>query len=412
MQIQLKVPSPNRPWIGDSLAIKSLKSKLSVLSSSMLPVLIHGERGTGKGISARMLHDLSPKQGQPFVSVCCQRWQGQDLVKCMDETWSQADGGTLFLRNVELLSKADVSQIKSYWLSYADNGTLNQEVRLIASTRMPKTLNNAIPEMEDQFMSWLQYHCLTVSLPRLCERADDIETLIKHYQAQEPAIAKLTFSVCAWRLFKHYAWPGNVKQLKRCLDKLAVWDSHQHITEQTLLNLFPAMEWGKSNTADKQKIMPAMKPSHLDEVLAEPYQNVVHFNHHRAQAIKLEDHILTKGVESLHYGMGHHTALDKGLVYLYDNYQKPLMMSELASKAYVSPSHLSFLFKRYLGMTFKQTLLLLRIAEAMSLLKNQPHKQVTQVCNDVGFSDLSFFVRKFKKTVGMSPGVFRDRFHL
>ena len=103
-----------------------------------------------------------------------------------------------------------------------------------------------------------------------------------------------------------------------------------------------------------------------------------------------------------------HPALNKALHYIYKNYANPIDMPTLASSACISQSHLSYLFKYYLGMSFKKVLMRFRVAKSMELFDNNPSLQVTQVCDQVGFPDLSFFVRKFHLYVGVSPSVYRD----
>ena len=66
------------------------------------------------------------------------------------------------------------------------------------------------------------YHCLTVELASLVQRAEDIESLVAYFGLRDKNIAALSFDPSGWTVLKNYQWPGNVKQLKRCLDKLVV----------------------------------------------------------------------------------------------------------------------------------------------------------------------------------------------
>ena len=145
--------------------------------------------------------------------------------------------------------------------------------------------------------------------------------------------------------------------------------------------------------------------AHLQSPLAEPYSTLeaelaLYFQTSNATSLQVDETtIRSQG----------HPALQRALDYLKAHYTQPLSLNEVAECACVSPSHLSFLFKRYVGQSFKQTLLRIRIKTAMALFRENPYSQVTEVCDDVGFSDLSFFVRKFKAVVGVSPGVYRDQ---
>jgi len=105
-----------------------------------------------------------------------------------------------------------------------------------------------------------------------------------------------------------------------------------------------------------------------------------------------------------------HPALEKAVRYLGENYKVDLSMVELAQKCFVSSSHLSFLFKSRLGKTFKQLLTEIRIEKAKELFQTMPARQITQICSDVGFIDLSHFEKTFKKHVGLSPSRYRAQF--
>jgi AraC-like DNA-binding protein len=418
MEAQFNIHHDNTLWVGKSTALTKTRHSINAIAGSNLPVLICGLTGTGKGIAARELHEQSKGKHEPFVIVCCKRWNAKNLLKLMDESWGNAQGGTLFVRNIEALNAYDAAQIKDFWLR-VDNvkDSVKDDVRLIASTNDIRALKSDSIDIDNHFINWLQYHCLTIELPTLVERAEDLEELIQYYQSVDSAIAQLSISQCASQVLKNYNWPDNVKQLKRCLDKLVVLAADSYIDKHMLFEYFPAMHQAEKR-ASQQHLFAISSAHDEDNDLNNSYlahKNILRLNPLR-QPTKPDYDKLLRGnngipltIDNKEVLTGHHPALDRAIPYLYDNYKKALSMDDLASHACVSPSHLSFLFKRYVGQSFKQTLLSLRIHEAMKLLINNPKRQVTHVCDDVGFSDLSFFVRKFKATVGMSPGVYRDR---
>ena len=402
MEAQLRIHQNNNVWIGHSDALSHARDVISAMVDSPLPVLISGPTGTGKRIAANELHELGKGKLKPFVTVCCKRWNTKNLLTLMDESWNYARGGTLFVRNIEALSASDANQIKDFWLraNYQQD-----DVRLIASTCDMQDLNVKGIDIDKHFLNWLQYHCLTLTLPTLVQRSDDISALINYFQQQDPTIQQLSFSPKASALLSKYHWPDNVKQLKRCLDKLGVLTTSGFVDKQVLLKHFPAM----AQTMDCN--LPSLSVLQLGNMADRKRianNNILHLASSRALTREPAPtlSVTTFDKETM---QGHHPALDRAIPYLVNNYRKRLNMEDLANHACVSPSHLSFLFKRYVGQSFKQTLLNLRINEAMKLLVDNPERQVTHVCDDVGFSDLSFFVRKFKATVGLSPGVYRDK---
>ncbi|WCN13990.1 helix-turn-helix domain-containing protein [Marinomonas mediterranea] len=418
-QVQLSRPisfdENQDAWVGTSSFIQMAKQQLKLMSKSRLPVFILGLSGTGKAIAAKMLHDLGCAGRAPFVTVCCHQIDQDNLARELEEHHSRAGGGSLYIRNIELLSDQGLEVLKQFWLRF---DAAENNVRLLVSSSDTKNITSSESGLNDDFSNWLYYHCLTIELPTLMNRLEDIEALVQMYQTENPMIARLSFQSSAWEVLKGYMWPGNVKQLKRCLDKLVIQANSSIVNREVLLECFPSMATDikkKSSVTQKdtviQKDLLSVNVNSKDilyhyvgsDVNASSANNIIPDNMNPLRKIFSDNGDLS------HHSINH-PALNKAIVYLYHNYKKPLNMDELASQACISPSHLSYLFKHYLGMSFKQVLLRLRIVKAMELLAENPNRQVTQVCDDVGFSDLSFFVRKFKATVGMSPGVYRDQY--
>lgn len=105
-----------------------------------------------------------------------------------------------------------------------------------------------------------------------------------------------------------------------------------------------------------------------------------------------------------------HSALAKAIPYIVNNYNKNFTMKELAEQCCVSASHLSCLIKNRFGLSYKKILMTIRIEKAKAILVRMPARQITNVCADVGFSDLSHFERTFKRAVGESPRDFRSSY--
>jgi DNA-binding NtrC family response regulator len=414
-------PYATQDWIGQSAPLKQMKQELQLLADSNLPVLITGQRGTGKGIAAYTIHRHKHSiDSKPFIVINCQQWRNTSAVDHMTEAWQQAKGGTLLLRNIDALVPQEAERIKDFWLSSV-SGQLN--VRLLASVGEINQLPAQRFHINQSFVDWLHYHCLNVELKPLSQRMADISSLLTHFGQQDQRIAQLEFNGAGYCALKNYSWPGNVKQFKRCLDKLTILQSGKLITEQVLLSHFPAMNRqrivlsasinGAVNTNKLSQLTQLNGAKSLSRITGDkrPLLNDDCSNEGRcAQYLKEVHAAKSNGMEEQMRLTGHHPALDKAIKYICNNYKSAFSMSDLASSACVSPSHLSFLFKRYLGQSFKQILLTLRIDEAVRLLNTHPHRQVTHICDDVGFSDLSFFERKFKTMVGVSPGVYRDQY--
>ena len=97
--------------------------------------------------------------------------------------------------------------------------------------------------------------------------------------------------------------------------------------------------------------------------------------------------------------------------YIIENFSEDLSLQKISDKFYISPSHLSHLFKRKLGYSPMHYIVRRRIGEAQSLLI-LTHKSITEVAGAVGFDNLSHFNVQFKKYVGLSPLTYRKKYTL
>ncbi|WP_194868126.1 AraC family transcriptional regulator [Pseudoalteromonas sp. PPB1] len=391
------------PWIGSSDVLFKLKQQISLLAESNLPVHIIGQPGSGKHLAVSHLHYLDKVNSQPLIVSCVNQWADNCAIKKLDSLIAQSLSGTLYLKNIDALDTGQIDAIKDYWLNLNTNV---QAPRLITSTTIQKHQQALKHTPQNSFLYWLHYHSLELNIPTLAQRREDIPDLIAHYKATCQHIAKLQIDDQAMEWLKHYSWPGNIRQLKHCLDTLSILSPQQEITKQTLIKTLPIIDdvptqySGTLSTSTRSKNNEFLTLLQSLTACREPHA------YHPNNAATVQ-HPVPVNLQKI--ADKSHPALVRALQYVEENFKRPVNLSEVASHACVSPSHLSFLFKRYVGLSFKQTLLRLRIKTAMTLLREDPLCRVTEVCDDVGFSDLSFFVRKFKSVVGVSPGVYRDQ---
>ncbi len=225
------------PLIGKSPAFVECLKMVGRVAPSTLPVLITGESGTGKEIVASAIHRRSPRADRSFVAVNC----GAIPVDLIESElfghskgsftgasaervglWEQADGGTIFLDEitetnplfqVKLLRALQQGEVRRV----GSNRTLKVDVRVIAAT------NRSIEaEVEaGRFRQDLMYrlNAVTISLPPLRERGQDIPLLAEHFagQVRKRDANSLKFSKAALEQLKKYNWPGNVRELENTI---------------------------------------------------------------------------------------------------------------------------------------------------------------------------------------------------
>jgi len=103
-----------------------------------------------------------------------------------------------------------------------------------------------------------------------------------------------------------------------------------------------------------------------------------------------------------------HPGLQTALTYLAHHYADTIPLSRLAQQACLSRSHLSYLFKQTLGVSFKPFLAIVRIEKARRLLVERPPLRITRIGGEVGFGDLRHFERTFKRLTGSTPRAYRQ----
>ena len=265
--------------IGRSAAIQDVFKRIGRVSQADASVLIHGPTGTGKELVARVIHEHSPREGKPFITVNCAAlpenlveselfgyargaFTGADAEK--PGRFEMADEGTLFLDEIGELPMA--AQVKL--LRFLDSQTIERlgsvspicvDVRILAAT------NRNLPNEVDagRFRADLYYRLavIQIEVPPLCDRREDIAMLSEHFLAElapgrgisDEAIVALT--ACDW--------PGNVRQLRNALEHAAIVSGTGHILPG---HLPEAVLKGAGPTVGTDADRDALIPMYLDLV--------------------------------------------------------------------------------------------------------------------------------------------------
>lgn len=231
---------PNNPaqLIGESPAFHWLMDRVSDAAALEKPVLIVGERGTGKELIASRLHFLSPRWEQDYVQVNCGAYSdtlldamlfGQvyyDGRTDIDGQFIRAEGGTLFLDNIESVSlrlQEKLLQALDYGiidpLGSPDTQTIN--VRLIASTAIDLPRAVAQGRFRADLLDHLSFDVLT--LPPLRARRKDISVLSDHFGrkfARELGVDRfLGFTPEVIAKLNSQEWSGNIRELKTVIER-------------------------------------------------------------------------------------------------------------------------------------------------------------------------------------------------
>ncbi|HEY6916932.1 MAG TPA: sigma-54 dependent transcriptional regulator [Allosphingosinicella sp.] len=229
--------------VGSSPEFRAAMAVAAKGARNRTPILIEGERGTGKELVARAIHHASPRKKKPFIAVDCASIPPSHIESALfgheqgafagaftrhAGCFEAADGGTIFLENIGDLSADTQGRIAHI----VNTGQLKRaggdevvsiDVRLIAGTRR-KLADDAAAGLFDPDLYAALSH-VNVYLPPLRERRGDIPSLARHllfHIGEQPGMRPVTVSDDALGVLMRFGWPGNVRQLHNVLFRAAV----------------------------------------------------------------------------------------------------------------------------------------------------------------------------------------------
>ncbi|ESW62149.1 MAG: chemotaxis protein CheY [Rhodobacter sp. CACIA14H1] len=235
--VQPREAGDDLPLVGRTPAMQALYRLVARVMNTDLAVLVTGESGTGKSLIAKAIHDFSDRRSQPFVVAQASDLAGIDGPATL---MSRARGGSLVL-----------DEVADY-----DDDTQARIVRMLdlAGDNAPRIMATSQTDLSarmesGQFRQDLFYRLsgVTLHVPSLRERVDDIPLLAEHFLAKgERDLGTLRrLSGDARDLIRAYSWPGNVRQLENTLRRLMVTSSEAEIAKaevEAVLGNQPAME--------------------------------------------------------------------------------------------------------------------------------------------------------------------------
>jgi two-component system nitrogen regulation response regulator GlnG len=210
------------PLVGRTPQMQALYRLVARVMNTDLPVLITGESGTGKSLIARAIHDFSDRRTLPFVTATAADLEGMDGPSAL---LARAKGGSLLFDEVSDLDEEAQARIVRMLDGFHDNAP-----RVMATSQ-----TDLMRRMEaGDFRQDLFYRLggVTIAVPSLRERVDDIPLLAAHFlaRAERDGLPVRRFADDAMDLVRAYSWPGNVRQLENTVRRLVVTNSEDLIT--------------------------------------------------------------------------------------------------------------------------------------------------------------------------------------
>lgn len=246
--------------VGSSQAIHDVLELVETAAPTGISVLIHGESGTGKEVFANAIHKLSDRKHKSFVAINCgalpenlidselfgyEKGAFTGAVAQKKGLFEVADGGTIFLdelgemplkTQVRLLRVLETGEI----VRVGGTESIKVDVRIIAATH--QNLEDQIEHKEFRRDLYYRLKAITINIPPLRERTEDIELLVNHFIKQFILSNHVIFGGiedAAKDALLRYAYPGNIRELKNIVETLIVLAKGEKISIHHVIQQLP-----------------------------------------------------------------------------------------------------------------------------------------------------------------------------
>ncbi len=232
--------------VGDSESARLLREQIRIVAPTSAPILIFGEKGTGKDSVAHMIHRYSPRGEKPFIAINCaaipeelieseifghEKGAFPGAVSFRKGKIDLADGGALFFEEIaemplNLQQKLRRMITEQKFERRGGVRSIDADVRIMASTS--RSLETAIKsgDFSDDLYSLL--NVVPFDLKPLRERKADIPELVEHFLdvfSRQEMRDRKNISSEVVEVMQSYDWPGNIRELKNIMERLVIMSS-------------------------------------------------------------------------------------------------------------------------------------------------------------------------------------------
>tara|TARA_Y100000022_G_scaffold193103_1_gene195985 strand:+ start:6 stop:1205 length:1200 start_codon:yes stop_codon:yes gene_type:complete len=300
--------------MGQSSALESVLEKVRLVGPSKATVLLTGETGTGKELFAQAIHQNSDRSRSSFIPVHCAALPSNLLESelfghekgaftgATDKRigrFESANGGTLFLDEIGEIDASTQVKLLRFLESKSierlgSSKTLELDVRLVCATN--RDLQKMVQQGNFREDLYYRLNVITIELPPLRERGDDLTLLLTHFLSEysaengfdPPSLSSDTFAI-----LKNYSWPGNVRELRNFCENLVVLKRGKEITPYDLdprfTTLSPSVDSNKNEIKtslsveenEKQLLRNALLESHGNRTKAAELMGISRRTLHR-----------------------------------------------------------------------------------------------------------------------------------
>ena len=273
--------------IGESHAMRNLKNTTERVAKTDLSLLVLGENGTGKEVVSRLVHYLSSRHDEPFVAVNCaaltetlleselfghEKGAFTDAHEARAGKFELADGGTLFLDEIGDLSlsgQAKLLRVLEEKVVVRVGGSLpiKTDTRVIAATN--QDLTAMVQERRFREDLFFRLNVVTINMPPLRDRPDDIELLANHFLKDFSVKARRkapVLSADAIKRLRQHSWPGNVRELRNLMERIAYLSQDDRVDADDLAFIMSSKADSAANISTELTLGDATKKFQVDYI--------------------------------------------------------------------------------------------------------------------------------------------------
>lgn len=274
--------------IGRSRELKDICETILQISNTDISVLIYGESGVGKELFARAIHGTSRRGDKTLISVNCgaipegileselfghKKGSFTGAIESRKGYFELADSGTLFLDEIaEMPLTTQVKLLRAIeskeFLRIGSESFTKVDVRYVAATN--KDLQREVESKKFREDLYFRLKAVTLSIPPLRKRKEDIELLVNHFLkkfSEENKTVLYEFSPRAIELLYDYSWPGNIRELKNVVESAIALSKSIIIDELAIEALLSKESMSSINENKSVPVLVRKSPEEVDREL-------------------------------------------------------------------------------------------------------------------------------------------------
>jgi two-component system, NtrC family, response regulator AtoC len=233
-------------FVSASLIMQKLRAQAALMAKTDVPVLILGERGSGKFTVATLIHNLSVRSGFQLRRVNC----GQMPDSVLEAEILGGENGTLFLDEITALPTGLQAKLVQV-LQEQETRSATAQVRILAASSVD--IDRALNEKRLREDLYYRLSAFTVHVPPMRQRRDEIAILLRcfmHKLAQHYSLPPRTYPAAVLEACQRYSWPGNLKEMETFVKRYLVAGDHELALREISMpreappeNILHSMHW-------------------------------------------------------------------------------------------------------------------------------------------------------------------------